>query len=349
MFALLAIPLVQIHATACYVDLPANACVTVLVLIAFRHVVERKAPRARVLFGAALLASVAANMKFQLVPVVLAASAVLVFASAKRDADRRTRMLVIAAAIPFVFATPIKNTVQHGNPVWPVELHALGRTLPHTERAYASSPDWLEGTPRPLRFASSVLELGLPPIAAHRRWSIDQWTPPHEPGYRMGGFFGAYAFVNIVGIAVAAVRRRSREARCAAAFMISATAIASVLPQSHELRYYMYWMMLLVCLNLVLWSRERPATTAIGAVVAFAIVTWSTSATYVWASGDSFASLVAAKTDASQLEGVKPGERVCVRKEPWSFLYASAFHRGAAYSVQEAEDDDDCRGARTIE
>ena len=53
----------------------------------------------------------------------------------------------------------------------------------------------------------------------------------------MGGFFGAYVVANLVALAFAAWRRRSREARAAAGLMIGVTLLASVLPQSHESRY----------------------------------------------------------------------------------------------------------------
>ena len=348
--ALLAIPLVQIHATGCYIDLPANACVTMLVLLAYRQVVRREPPTPRVLLGASALAIATANMKFQLVPVVIAASVVLVATCLRRDATRRTRLLVIALAMPLVFATPIKNVIRHGNPVWPVEIHLLGKSLPHSEGAYSSSPVWLEGMPRPVRFGASVLELGLRPIASHARWSIDQWTPPSEPGYRMGGFFGAYVVVNLAALVLAALRLRTREARVAVAFAGGATVVASLLPQSHELRYYLFWMLLLVALNLVVWSRERRTTVGLVAALALAIVAWSTGGTYLYASGDSFAQLVTSKVDQPALDRVAPGERICVAREPWTFLYAPLFHPSLRYSVQEAEGPGaECAGARSLE
>ncbi len=347
--ALLAIPLVQIHATGCYVDLPANAWVTMLALLAYRQVVAREAPSIRALLLGSALAALAANTKFQLVPVVLVAAAVLVATALRHDERRRMRLLVIALALPFVFATPIKNVIRHGNPVWPVELHVLGASLPHHEGAYASSPDWLENVPRPARWGASVLELGLHPIASHARWSIDQWTPPSEPGYRMGGFFGAYAVVNVLALALAVFVRRTREAKVAALFAAGATVVASLLPQSHELRYYLFWMLLLVALNLAVWSRERRLTVSFVALAALAVVTWSTGGTYLYASGDSFAKLASDKVDHAALDRVAPGERVCVMRQPWTFLYAPRFHPEKRYSVQEAATEDECAGDRLLE
>jgi hypothetical protein len=203
--------------------------------------------------------------------------------------------------------------------------------------------------PRPVRFGASVLELGLRPVASHARWSVDQWTPPSDPGYRMGGFFGAYVVMNLAALAFAALKRRTHETRVAAAFVAGATIVVSVLPQSHELRYYLFWMLLLVALNLVLWSRERPITTGLSCAVALAIVGWSTGGTYLYASGDSFAQLVAAKVDRTTLEKIEPGQRVCIGRQPWTFLYAPIFHPERTYSVQEMEDPTDCEGARSLE
>ena len=346
--ALLAIPLVQIHATGCYVDLPANTCVTLLVLLVYRQIVRREAPPMRVMLGAAALAAAAANMKFQLVPVVVVASLALVVIALRRDEDRLGRLLVIMLALPLVFATPLKNLALYGNPVWPVELRLLGHTFPHLEGAYASSPDWLAGVPGPVRWAASVMELGLRPIASHARWSLDQWTPPREPGYRMGGFFGAYVVVNVLALITAVVVRRSRESKVALAFAGAASVVASLLPQAHELRYYLFWMLLLVSLNLIVWSHERRALVGLAALGALAVVAWSTGGTYLRASGDSFATLVNDHVDARALESITPGERVCISRAPWTFLYAPRFHRGRVYEVQEAEALSECAEARPL-
>jgi hypothetical protein len=336
LIALLAIPLVQIHATQCYVDLPANVGGAVLVLLAFRAWSSPEAPSATTLAGAAVVAIATANAKFQLVPVVLAASlALLLRARVWRD-KRRLALFVFAA--PLVFATPIKNVVRHGNPVWPVEARFVGKTLPHATTQYESSPTWLADAPRPARFAASALEIGV------KSWSVDQWTPPDDPGYRMGGFFGAYVVAALGGIVVAAWKKRTREAKVAAAFVVGVTLVVSVLPQSHELRYYMCWMLVLVALNLVLWARERPGVVSAIALSALAFVAWSTRGVYLYPSGESFASLVASRVDQKVIDAAQPGTRICIAAEPWTFLYAPAFHgaRRERYTVLEATRPEEC-------
>jgi hypothetical protein len=354
--ALVAIPLVQIHATGSYIDLPANACATLLFLCVHRALAKREPPSLRLLVWAAVFAAVTTNMKFQLFPAVVLASIILLVRSVTRfvtpegvrRAGRGKRLAVFALALPIVFATPIKNVVRHGNPVWPVEMAVLGRSLPHAETAYFSSPAHLQSAPRPVRFLRSVLEIDNRPIASHRRWSVDQWTPRDEPAYRMGGFFGAYVALNLLALGFAAWRRRSREARAAVGLMFAVTVLASVMPQSHELRYYMHWMLLLVALNLTLWAREAPATTGFVAASAVAVVAWSTGGGYLYASGDSFASLVDTKVERAVIESAQPGEHLCIAREPWTFLYAPAFHRGASHIVRESTSDADCAHARRV-
>ncbi|AKV03411.1 hypothetical protein AKJ09_10074 [Labilithrix luteola] len=349
LLAFLAIPLVQIHVTAAYVDLPANACATLLALVTYQALVSTAPPSPRQLALAAVLATATANMKFQLVPVVLGCAVVQLVRSLRSEDRRLARLGVIALALPFVFATPIKNVIVHGNPVWPVEIHIPGFHVPFAETAYASSPRWLEHVPRPVRFACSVLEVGARPITEGHRWSIDQWTPPDEPGYRMGGFFGAFVLVNLVALAVAVARRRSRENVVAAAFFAGLTALVSMLPQSHELRYYLVWMLTLVSLNLVVWSRERPLAVGTACAAALAVVAYSTGGTYLVPSGDSFATVLSTHVDRARLDAIAPGERVCIDRQPWTFLWSPQFHARPSYVVQEAEDPSDCRGVRSLD
>lgn len=333
--ALVAIPLVQIHATQCYVDLPANAALTVLVLLAYRAWADEGPPAAKHVALAAAAAAFAANAKFQLVPVVVAASLALLV-RVRRD---RRLVAIALAALPVVFATPIKNALLHGNPVWPVELRVLGHALPFADTRYEAYPRWLEHVPAPVRFACSVLEIGV------KSWSVDQWTPPDDPGYRMGGFFGAYVVVALAAIVLGAWKKRTRETKTAAWFVAGTTAVVSVLPQSHELRYYLVWMLVLVSLALVGWARDRPVLVPAIALAALAWVAGATRGVYLYPSGDSFATLVATHVDRAAIDRADPGARLCIADEPWTFLYAPELHPGARFTVQEAKRPEDCPAA----
>jgi hypothetical protein len=218
--AYLAIPLVQIHATQCYVDLPANVALTILLLVAHRAW-SGTASFADVILAAAM-AIASANSKFQLMPLVLAGYIALAVAVRRV----KKQLLFLAVALPLVFATPLANLARHGNPAWPVEVRVLGHDLPSNEKTYDSAPYWLEHAPRSARFAVSVLEIGVD------RWSVDQWTPPGHPGKRMGGFFGAYVIAALAAIGLAVWKKR---ARITGAFVAGATVLASVMLVNNEI------------------------------------------------------------------------------------------------------------------
>jgi hypothetical protein len=352
---LLAVPLVQIHATSCYVDLPSNAAASVVVLIAIKAWGDADdRPDLRLLLVAGVAAGVAANMKALMHPIVLVALVALGARVVPRLLRER-RFGVVAMmliALPLVFATPLKNLALHGNPYYPVEFHLAGHTLPGPEEPYASSPVWLEHAPRPLRFVCSILELRLPPLGIGR-WTLDQWTPPDAPAYRMGGFFGAYVVLHLVVLVWRGVReRRDRVVRVACLGFLAMTAIVSVLPQSHELRYYLGWMIVLVALNLHLASLRsaRPDGTLMGLACAGAlgVVLMVTRCEYAYPSGRSFDALVRVEVDDAILGKVHDGEEVCVRRAPWNFLWASRFHAPRNYAVREAVTPAECDGAPAL-
>jgi hypothetical protein len=346
--ALLAVPLVQIHATSCYVDLPANAAASALVLLAVVAWTEEAPPSDRTLIVACLCAALAANTKALMHPIVAVALGALAW-----RVKNRTRLAALALALPIIFLTPLKNLALHHNPYYPVDFHFFGLHMPGPDEPYSSSPVWLEHAPRPVRFFCSVLEIGVRPMTDTRRWTVDEWTPPDAPGYRMGGFFGAYVAVNLAIFVWRAVRdRKERVVRVATVAFAMLTAVVSMLPQSHELRYYMCWMIVLVVLNLWLFGRSAPAVApqrmALGAVAALAAVLFVTRGAYAYPSGESFAELVRAEVDPHALRKVRDGEHVCVHRAPWNFLWASRFHAPRDYAVTEAVEPADCGGAPAL-
>jgi hypothetical protein len=352
--ALMAVPLVQIHVTSCYVDLPANAAAAALVLSVIRVHASAEAPPPRAGFVILGLAAVVANMRFQLHPLV----AVAVAASLPRllpplfeARDGRT-LALLALFVPLVGATFLRNAVVLHNPYYPMRLALGGLVLPGPDTAYSSSPAYLEHAPRAQRFVWSVLEVGLRPFSDGRRWTIDQWAPGGSPALRMGGFFGAYVVFHLCALAWTAARDRSRRARVSAIAFAAFTVVMANVPQSHELRYYLCWMMVLVSLNLWLacGGSEAWRGPALGGVcTAFlAAVLWVTRCGYVLPSGVTFAELEREKVDAAVVEAIGEGERVCLWREPYTFLYAAAFHGAKRYRVREAEEPAGCEGDRWV-
>ncbi len=53
------------------------------------------------------------------------------------------------------------------------------------------------------------------------------------------------------------------------------------------------------------------------------------------------------KVDAGVIAQIGEGERVCLRREPQTFLYAAPFH-GRRYRVREVESEEECAGDRWL-
>ena len=153
---------------------------------------------------------------------------------------RSSRSARSSIALPVVFATPLANLATHGNPYYPVRM-SLAR--PRAARAPRTpTPRRRLGSqraPRPVRFACSLLEIGIRPLSDEHRWTVDQWMPDDSGGNRMGGFFGAYVVVNLALLvwracarSLARGARRGDRVRRATALIVSvhaAVARASLL------------------------------------------------------------------------------------------------------------------------
>ena len=324
---LLAIPLVQAHASSSYVDLPGNVALAVVVLLAVeRFATDRPVDAPTLVLGGAA-AAIAANTKLLLAPLALGAWLVLVFGAARPAWARRAvpwRLGAFAFGIcVLVLAWPLKNLLLHHNPTFPVRMTLFGHAFPGAEDPYSSSPRWLAGAPEPFRFACSILEVGVRPMTDAWRWTVDQYMPPDSSGPRMGGFFGAYVAAEICLFAARAYAGRERAVRRAATAFAAFTVVTSFMPQAHELRYYMSWMIVLVATNRWLAYRSGAAWPRVfGGVsfAAFAVVVAVSHGVYVTPFGSTFSDLVREKVDSAKVDAIRDGERVCVEKAPFNLL-----------------------------
>jgi hypothetical protein len=350
---LLAIPLVQLHATSCYVDLPANVAVAILVLTTMDAFATANAPSPRSVLAAAGAAAFAANTKVLMQPIVVVALAAFGIRCAwtERATNSVRKTLAIAGSLPIVFATPLKNLLAHDNPYYPLRLSVLGHVFEGPAEPYSSSPPWLAHALQPTRFAASVLEVGLRPMMDSGRWSLDQWALPTARDYRMGGFFGAYVLAQLVTLGFLLYRERSRRSVVAASGFAILTVLTASMVQSHELRYYMCWMLVLVSINLwMLTTLGTKARLSAGllASAALGVVLVVTRAAYVYPSGVGFAELVRERTDDQELATVRDDETICAADEPFNFLWVARFHPPHRYVLREAEPPDGCDGLRLV-
>ena len=350
--ALLAIPLVLTHATSSYVDLASNIALAIAIMMTYLLYKQQKLPNLQQLLIILFSTAAASNSKPQLEPLVFV---VLVFIAARilwlrwRQPEATTKesfgkWLLKASAIAliaglFIFATPIKNIILFGNPFYPVRIEIAGQVLNHTLPLYNDAPGYLADAPRWQRWLYSILEINAAP------WSIDQWSESPDSN-RMGGFFGAYVAFHLLLLVYLTIRDHRRETSVAATLVLVMSFVAANFPQSHELRYFMYWMIVLVSLNLYLVTRSETLsksqlinTRNLGLVslIALTIVVVTTNFFYIKPSFYTLNQFRANKINPFILAEIEPNDRVCiVGRYPYTFGYSSLFHpqKDYPYSIQ---------------
>jgi len=360
-FALFALPLVQTHATSAYVDLPANTCAAIFLVEAFELAfgARRSKLRGRDLALALVPGALAAHMRFQLAPTVFLGLLLLAYAAWK--SPKRNRFLAfLVLSGPVVYGKPVANFVRFGNPVYPVELSIFGHALPFHDTRYVAFPDYLEHASQPSRFFHSILEVGFPPLGTPLRWSVDQYAPAGTPTSRMGGTFAPYVVAMFVVFAFFAWKNHGH-ARKRFGFFAVLTLFVAPSPQSHDLRYYMVWPIVLVASTLIAWtgsargpgardlaSRITRHVLPVVILASFMVVATTTSFEWLVPSGSTFRELVAKRVDKKVIDGIQEGESVCLWRPPFTFLYAAKFH-GRRYRLVEGESPAGCGSARRIE
>ncbi|MDJ0601294.1 MAG: hypothetical protein QNJ37_20920 [Crocosphaera sp.] len=376
--SLLAIPMVHMHAARSYIDLPGNVCISILILTTYflyTNKVQFNKQTGIIIF---ISAATAANMKFQLIPVVFL---ILCFVLLKiilqswkayaNDQDKFIKLsktlLLCGLASIIIFVTPIKNIVIYANPFYPVKVEIAGIVLNHNEAPPSFMHENLKKLPRHLRWGRSVLEIDA--FDSRRPWP---WTLGmdfiswDEERFGLGGYFGGYVVFNLLLFIYLCWKNFDIESRVAAIIMGLMTLFTPLLPQAYELRYYMYWMMIFVSLNSYLTCRlvrQQPSQKFInprnlGLVAAVFMVIFITKTRYFFTIPE-FASFdeQVKRTDIidqDMLRSIKDGENVCiVGKAPHPFLYTSYFHPPYEYSVMAEFDLPDvvkerCEGRRIL-
>jgi hypothetical protein len=131
------------------------------------------------------------------------------------------------------------------------------------------------------------------------------------------------------------------------------TLLTANMPQSLELRYYLYWMIILVSLNAYLVMQLPPTSsarrwvnvTSLGSVAAGAmlIVILVTRGMYVSPSFYTFAELRKQHVDPQIIKTLHAEKgRTCLYRTPWTFLYAASLNMPVDYAIREGS-------AQTIE
>ena len=378
--AIFTIPAVLTHAATSFVDLPGNIGVAVLMMMTYSFFRRSRLPKPGELLIAFLGAAMAANTKPQLQPLIfilywiVGIRLVWLYFRYSNPIERRLWLTIPLAAIAsiLIFATPIKNVAFYGNPFYPIKIEVAGIVLNHQ-----LTPATYDEGDRPQKWLRSIFEINTP------QWSADQYNDGNDKYLdRAGGFFGAYVLFNLLLLIGLTIREqlqnrtsssdKSRNATTALITILLVSLIPANFPQSHELRYFMFWMITLVSLNLCVVSELQnqvskwlqPKYLGVVCLLFLAIVGIKIDDYYLRPVFSSLERYLQGTVKTELLEQMTPNKRTCMISRhaipkpkavpyasiPNAFYYSSYFHpeMGYDYSIKAAVDPKDCGDLKVI-
>ena len=378
--AIFVIPAVLTHSATSFVDLPGNIAVSVLMMMVYCLFKQSRLPSKKELLLIILSAAAAANIKPQLQPLIFliywVAGIRLVWLYFKytNPAQRKlwSTILLAILASSIIFATPIKNVAFYGNPFYPIKIEVAGIVLNHK-----LTPDTYSEGNRPQKWLQSILEINTP------KWSPDQYNDGDEQLLdRAGGFFGAYVVFNLLLLLGLTIKEqldnrqthkaKANNATTALITVLIMSLVPANFPQSHELRYFMFWMIVLVSLNLYVvssWHHTtskwiRPKYLGLVCLLFFVTVCIKIDDYYLRPVFNSFEPYLKNTVKTELLEQMTPNDRTCTIarhaiSDPTSvpfaqihnvFYYSSYFHPEIKYpySLKAAVDPRDCGDLKVI-
>jgi hypothetical protein len=238
-------PLLMIHAVASYNDLLAGLLIACgLVLIVEILAEDKDVPtRSWLLLGC--LFAAASMTKFQ---STLVASVVMVFLAIALILQRRItwhHFLWILAIIVAINAWEIRNLLLHDNPFYPITVELAGRTLfAGPEQNYVVRPEYGPHI-GPFYFLTSITEFDWIKRGVVPAYSLEMGAGDISRAFgqgRTGGFGQAYIIATGACLIVQILgwRRIDRVQRTLFCLSIVLLVATSFMPQSHELRYWIY-------------------------------------------------------------------------------------------------------------
>jgi len=367
-FATLAVPMVAIHATSGYIDLVVGCAVAAQAIAGARLLAAvRNAEAPGKGDGAAFLvaAAIAGNAKYMGLALALTIAVYVAIVGWRRGGSRRGRLVALAVTAALLASGwAVRNGVRYGNPVYPVTLRLplVGIELPGESAPYRKEPDYLSALGplgHPLGFLLSVTEIDWLVRGVEPDYSIDGASGNRARRFgpaKTGGYCGAYV-VALVATLLASRRRRSVTSTGRAVLdrelvrlLGLATVVIALLPQSHDLRFWLGWPLLLVATTLRTWESAADPRARLATPVA-ALICASSFALLPTAAG--LRLLPAWRFDAATIRhGLAPrllaaidaGESFCLDASfaPMQFRVSRAF-LGGRHVVEEVRRGGECR------
>jgi hypothetical protein len=342
-------PMVLIHAASSYVDLFGNSLLAIGVsAFLAMSLFDRWLDAPLLNWGLAGLAG-AAWSKFTTMPAVLLVFLCFLGVYAWRARDRSFRRLLFRVLLLFCVALLpyVKNIALYGNPTWPGGIPALKGRIPTLTDTGAmrdsQSPPPLKNLSQSGLFFHSLFEIDHPTSYPDReRWIIDQgnaWM-----AYRSGGFWA----VGVVTAALAAILlgflSRPRNGFLVAGSIAVLWCFTSVLPQSHELRYFLFLPLTVAATVGMLIPRVRagyPATVLAILCVVLCQFVWISKVNRSYYRVERVGYLQAAETwgASAYWKEMQPGKTYCaVGFEPIGFMLTGpTLHEFHIVDRKEAE------------
>jgi len=339
--AIAAIPVIHVQIASGHVDNLSNLAFGLALVAVFIAATQRR--RDALLLYCLAVASLgfAANVKLHFVflaALALVPIVALFWAKYVRYQDRSTRWPYLAVLVVGAVAIawlPIRGILLYGNLLYPIELNIFGYLLPGTiHTTDYSNPTYLQGYPQALKWLLSVSEYhayDYRPVP----YTIAQGDSPSSAmSFRMRGYLFVYVFVSLVLFVFMALRQRRGVGFAILAAAIAVTAFVAMLPASHELRYFSFWMVSLVsCVLCMLWAdpeygqlRFGYAALCIGSFWFVASITGYASLQAQGASMEWVMNQI--RFDEKFRPRIQPNQTYClVDFGPYGIAAAPAFHR----------------------
>jgi 4-amino-4-deoxy-L-arabinose transferase-like glycosyltransferase len=239
LLAFLSVPLLVRHVSIGLIDLWLGCFLALSFYCYYKWETEK---RFAWLWRLGIFLAVACYSKYQAWPIAVVILASLLVGTVWSRNHRATALVV---AIGLCCAGwPILNWLRFSNPSYPYPFpfaSDLPSTVDLNRIANRFMPPWLVPYPRPVRFVISFLELSRFNLSVPQMiWTNASWQPGERENfhYKLGGL--SMVSIAILLLAVFIAYKKRLMPKATAIVFAVAVGVVSILPQSHELRYWLF-------------------------------------------------------------------------------------------------------------
>lgn len=367
-FGTLSIPLIAVHALSTYIDLFVGVWLAFQYLVAiiiYRHFSGTKVSSRLLLWYVLFIFAsfISGNSKMWAPVISIAITAFLLIATlnirreclSKYIVGRLIAVLAISSILSC--STFIKNSIVYSNPIYPIQysipvfnIHLNGPEIEY--KNYPGYADRFGVFQRPIYFVLSISEYdwiirGVDPFYKLETGMGD--NPIKYSPARTGGWWGLDVVISLsIIFSILIIRKLPKyKAREIDLFPLSLfgaiTVLTAFMPQSHELRYFLYWPLMLI-FNIAYLTKNLIYSRINSNFIVAIYCGLFLYSTFVLR-GETLESLFLYKTQA-QLIGVSPNADeiitakrlggICLGPEynPNQFKYSSGF-QGGNYVIEQ--------------